>query len=60
LGRLLTQKCIDIGRRWGLKQIIGETTTDNFGMVRIFRTLGFEVEFHAEHQAVLAKLNLTP
>jgi len=58
LGRLLTQKCIDIGRRWGLKQIAGETTTDNLDMIRIFRSLGFQVEFRHEHQAVLARLSL--
>ena len=58
LGRLLTQKCIDIGRRWGLKQITGETTTDNLAMTRIFRSLGFHVESRHEHQAVLARLDL--
>jgi acetyltransferase len=58
LGRMLTQKCIEIGRRWGLKQITGETTTDNLAMIRIFRALGFQVEFRPEHQAVLAQLHL--
>jgi acetyltransferase len=56
LGRLMTQKCVDIGRRWGLKQISGESTIDNMAMIRIFRGLGFELEFHAEVQAVLARL----
>jgi acetyltransferase len=58
LGRLLTEKCIEIGRRWGLARITGETTTDNIAMIRIFRTLGFQLEFHAAAQAVLARLSL--
>jgi acetyltransferase len=60
LGRLLTEKCIEIGRRWGLAQVTGETTTDNIAMIRIFRTLGFQLEFHATAQAVLARLRLHP
>ena len=60
LGRLLTEKCIEIGHRWGLGQITGETTTDNVAMIRIFRTLGFQLEFHAAAQTVLARLPLRP
>lgn len=60
LGRLLTQKCIEVGTRWGLKHIHGETTTDNLAMIRIFRDLGFQVEFRAAIQAVLARLQLSP
>jgi acetyltransferase len=58
LGLLLTQRCVEIGRRWELTRIIGETTTDNLAMIRIFRRLGFEVEFRAKENAVLARLNL--
>ena len=60
LGRLLTRKCVEIGGRWGLKHIHGETTTDNLSMIRIFRELGFEVEYRPAMQAVLARLNLSP
>jgi ribosomal protein S18 acetylase RimI-like enzyme len=60
LGRLLTEKCIEISRRWRLKRIAGETTTDNTAMIRIFCNLGFQVEFHASTQTVLARLNLQP
>lgn len=58
LGRLLTEKCIEIGRRWGLAQVTGETTTDNIAMIRIFRSLGFQLEFQAAAQVVLARLAL--
>jgi acetyltransferase len=58
LGQLLTQKCVDIGRRWGLKQITGETTADNVAMINIFRHLGFSVDLQAEAGVYLAQLNL--
>jgi acetyltransferase len=60
LGQLLTQKCVEIGRRWGLKRIFGETTADNSGMLRIFRRLGFEFDQSADPQIVLARLQLQP
>jgi acetyltransferase len=60
LGRLLTKKCIDIGHRWGLRKITGETTADNLAMIRIFRELGFEMDYRPAVQAVLARLKLQP
>jgi acetyltransferase len=60
LGSLLTRKCIEIGRRWGLKQITGETTADNLAMIRIFRELGFKMDYRPTVQAVLARLKLSP
>jgi acetyltransferase len=60
LGQLLTQKCVDIGRRWELKRMFGETTADNSGMLRIFRRLGFEFDKSADPQIVLARLKLQP
>jgi acetyltransferase len=58
LGRLLTQKCVQIGRRWELKRMFGETTADNSHMLRIFRQLGFELGKSSDPQIVLARLNL--
>jgi acetyltransferase len=58
LGTLLTQKCIDVGRRWNLKRITGETTSDNLSMIRIFRKLGFGFDPSAEPGIVLARLPL--
>jgi len=58
LGQLLTRKCVEIGGRWGLQRLHGETTTDNLSMIRIFRSLGFEIEYRPGMQAVLARLEL--
>jgi acetyltransferase len=57
LGRLLTEKCVEIGRRWGVARMFGETTADNTGMLRIFRQLGFKFDPPAD-QIVLARLEL--
>jgi acetyltransferase len=59
LGRLLTEKCIEIGRGWGLARIFGETTADNSRMLRIFRQLGFEFDKPVDPQIVLARLELS-
>lgn len=58
LGQLLTQKCIDIGRGWGLTRMFGETTAGNTSMLRIFRRLGFEFDKSDDPQIVLARLPL--
>jgi acetyltransferase len=60
LGSLLTEKCVEIGRRWGLQRMMGETTANNLAMIRIFRKLGFTVELSADPQTVLARLPLMP
>ncbi len=59
LGMLLTRKCIEICRRRGLKEIVGETTPDNHAMIHIFRTLGFMIDACVGDGAVLAKLRLS-
>jgi acetyltransferase len=60
LGSLLSEKCIEIGRRWGLRRLMGETTADNVAMIRIFRKLGFAIEPSPDPQIVLARLGLQP
>jgi acetyltransferase len=58
LGKMLTQRAIEIGKSWGLRRIFGETTTDNAAMIHIFHTLGFQVEVRASEQIVLARMEL--
>lgn len=58
LGAKLTAIIIDIGRRWGLKQINSETTADNQAMMHVYNRLGFEVKCSSNPQIVLANLPL--
>lgn len=43
LGTVLTDYCMEIGKRWGLKRIVAQTTSDNHRMIAIFRARGFEI-----------------
>ncbi|MBN1433359.1 bifunctional acetate--CoA ligase family protein/GNAT family N-acetyltransferase [Candidatus Fermentibacterales bacterium] len=44
LGGILTDYCIEIARRWGLRRIIAQTTTDNARMIDVLEKRGFSIE----------------
>lgn len=44
LGGLLTDRCLEIARSWGVRQVYAQTTTDNPRMVHMFKIRNFEVE----------------
>ncbi len=52
LGNLLTDYCIEIARRWGLKKIVAQTTTDNHRMIAMFQKRGFEIRIDEQTSAV--------
>ena len=43
LGGLLTDHCLDIARRWGVRTVTAITTTDNPRMIAVFEKRGFRV-----------------
>jgi acetyltransferase len=43
VGALLTDYCFDVARKWGVKRIVAQTTSDNPRMVSIFEKRGFEI-----------------
>ncbi|MBN2055648.1 GNAT family N-acetyltransferase, partial [bacterium] len=43
LGGVLTDCCMAIAERWGLRRVVAQTTTDNPRMIALFRRRGFEV-----------------
>jgi acetyltransferase len=43
LGGLLTDYCLEIARKWGLKRIVASTSSDNHRMIAVFRKRAFEV-----------------
>jgi len=43
LGGILTDYCIEIARRWKLKRVVAQTTSDNRPMIRVFEKRGFAV-----------------
>jgi len=44
LGSVLTDYCFEIVKRWGLKKIVAQTTTDNKRMISVFQKRGFKIE----------------
>jgi len=43
LGGLLTDYCLEIAKKWGLKHIMASTSADNHRMIAVFRKRGFQV-----------------
>ena len=43
LGGLLTDYCLDIARKWGLKKVVAQTTADNHRMLALFKKRGFAI-----------------
>ncbi len=44
LGHLLTCRCLEIARSWGIQKIVAQTSPENRRMIKIFREMGFHVE----------------
>ena len=43
LGGLLTDYCLEIARKWGLKRIVASTSSDNHRMIAVFSKRAFQV-----------------
>jgi len=52
LGNQLTDYCMEIARKWGLKKIVAQTTTDNHRMIAMFQKRGFEIKIDDQTSAV--------
>ena len=53
LGGLLTDYCIDVASRWGVKRLVAETTKNNARALATFRTRGFQLDAEREEDVVL-------
>jgi acetyltransferase len=58
LGGLLTDYCIEIARKWGIKTMLAQTTSDNPRMVSVFRKRGFAIEMDPSTSLVEVSKNL--
>jgi len=54
VGGLLTDYCLEIARRWGVRRVVAETSKDNHRMLATFRNRGFELDETSEEDVVLA------
>jgi acetyltransferase len=55
LGSIITDYCLEIARKWNLKRIVAQTTTDNSRMISVFRKRGFKITFGADSTVDVVK-----
>lgn len=58
LGGLLTDYCLEVAKRWGIKKVVAETSKDNARMLATFRNRGFEFNERADQEVVLVSKSL--
>ena len=56
LGFLLTEYCLQIAYFAGVKRVAAETTTDNKGMLRLFKKLGFTLIYNEDTTVTISKV----
>jgi acetyltransferase len=58
LGGLLTDYCVEVAKRWGVKRIVAETSKDNLRMITTFRNRGFAINDEQEEDVVMVRKDL--
>ena len=58
LGNIITDFCLDIAKKWKLKKIYAQTTSDNIPMLKVFQKRGFTISHNDEDGGVDVVLNL--
>lgn len=58
LGRMLTERCLEIAASWGLKQVVGETTPGNRPMIATFKRCGFDIDCQTSLDSIQARYEL--
>ena len=53
LGGVLTDYCLDVAKRWGVKRLVAETVKNNVPALALFRKRGFEINDQEEADVVL-------
>ncbi|MEW5923996.1 MAG: bifunctional acetate--CoA ligase family protein/GNAT family N-acetyltransferase [Candidatus Zixiibacteriota bacterium] len=59
LGSRLTEYCMEVARKWELKKIVAQTTTDNRPMIAVFQKLGFDITYNEKDATVDVEKELT-
>ncbi|MGD8276437.1 MAG: GNAT family N-acetyltransferase, partial [Gemmatimonadota bacterium] len=58
LGSIMTEHCLEICRKWGIKRVVAEMAPDNKRMFGILERRGFQLQFQPENDVVLADMAL--
>ncbi len=54
LGGVLTDYCLELAKKWGVKQVVAEIAKDNSRMLATFRNRGFEIQSRMEQGVAMA------
>ena len=55
----MTDYCIEVAKKWGVKKIVAETSRDNSRMLATFRNRGFVLNDQQEQDVVLVSREIT-
>ncbi|MHC4406240.1 MAG: bifunctional acetate--CoA ligase family protein/GNAT family N-acetyltransferase [Planctomycetota bacterium] len=58
LGGLLTDYCLEVAKKWGVKSVVAETFKTNGRAVAMFRNRGFEMDAEKEEDVILVRKEL--
>jgi acetyltransferase len=54
LGGMLTDFCLDLAKKWGVKRVVGEISKENVQMLATFRSRHFDLDDKIDQDVVLA------
>ncbi|QEG40037.1 bifunctional acetate--CoA ligase family protein/GNAT family N-acetyltransferase [Roseimaritima ulvae] len=55
LGSLLTDYCLDICKRWGIRRVVAEMAPENYRMLQMFSQRGFEIDRSRGNDVVITR-----
>jgi acetyltransferase len=55
LGNIITEFCIEIAKKNGIKRLVAETTKNNKAMIAVFRRLNFKIQFNEDTTVSVSK-----
>ena len=58
LGGVLTDYCLDISKKWGLKRVVAQTMSENQRMIALFRKRGFTITCDEDSSTVFFEKEL--
>ncbi len=60
LGSVLTERCLEIASRWGVKRVVAQTGSNNERMLALFQRLGFTTSPSTDGSVIEAVKELRP
>jgi len=55
VGGMLTDYCLELAKKWGVKQLVAEVAKDNSRMLAVFRNRGFEITSPLTQDVAIAR-----